>query len=231
MNQKLAQLIKQKQDLALFYEREKGKEDQLKQQVETIQHETQARRETYEALVLKKEILEQAGVTAREQGKQLFENVVTNSIQMVFEKDAEAVVVLGKKANVATANLLIQSERGGLSVDTDPAEEDGGGLADMVSLSALTSTAMLAGATNQAGFFWDEPTKFVSAANAESTANFIAEIRRYAGRQTFLTTHERQYLPFVADRSFLVELDADGCSSVTLMYEKEVEEAPMVRSH
>ena len=191
---------------------EKGQQDSLMQQEKRLKDEQAKCQEVYDDYLLKKQILEEASTKAREEGKLLFENMVTNGLQMVFDRHASIQIKLGKKSNLATADVFLRFNKNGKIVTTDPTTEDSGGVADITSLGLFMCNSLLCGKENQAGFFLDEPTKFVSASRAEFAANFINEMVRYTQKQTILTTHELSYLPFVADRSFLIEIDENGVS-------------------
>lgn len=220
MLNRLKQLEAYKKQLESHYLSERAKQETLLEErstylVDKTQLETQ-----HEECLLKKEILDQASIAAREQGKAVFENVVTNSLQMVFGPNTSAKIELGRKSNTPTAELLTCKVRDGKVIETDPCEEDGGGVADIVGTSAFMSTALLSERENVAPFFLDEPTKYVSAQHAEASAYFIKSLVDYTNRQTFLTTHEKEYLPFVADATHLVALDEKGVSHVSRFAEK-----------
>lgn len=214
LNELLNHFQNQHKALENHYLVAKGQQDSLIAQEKHLKDEQAQCKQEYEEWLQKKEILEQASTKAREEGKALFVNVVTNSLQMVFNQQASADIVLGKKSGLATADVVLCMDRNGKLVKTDPTSEDSGGMADTISLGIFMSNSLLGGKNNRAGFFLDEPTKFVSAAHAEPAANFIKEMVQYTGKQTFLTTHERTYLPFVANRSHLVTIDEDGISTV-----------------
>lgn len=218
LNDILAKMNSTLMELKEVEQRERGKQETILEQQRDLKAQQSALQGKQDEYLFKKELLDEAATTAREQAKTLFEEVVTNSIQIVFDKDAKAVVNLGKKNNLPTAEVLIQVEQDGVIVETDPTDEDGGGLADMVSLAIFMATSLLGSKKNVAPFFLDEPTKFVSAGNAENCANFISEMVEYTERQTFLSTHERDYLPFVADRSFLV-VKENGTSTASVYAE------------
>lgn len=220
MLNRLQQLNQYKKQLEAHYLTERAKQKTLLDERNAYSEEKEKLETQYNDCLLKKEILDQASTAAREQGKAVFENVVTNSLQMVFGPNTSAKIELGRKSNTPTAELLTCSIRDGKVIETDPCEEDGGGVADIVGTSAFMSTALLSERENVAPFFLDEPTKYVSAQHAEASAYFIKSLVEYTGRQTFLTTHEKEYLPFVADVTHLVALDEKGVSHVSRFAEK-----------
>lgn len=163
-----------------------------------------------EELMEMKEVIDEASTEARKNSVELLEEVATNALQMVMGDNREVVVSMTKKSGVPSADLFVKTKHEGIEVITSPADEDAGGVTDIVALSTLMSIRMLAGKNNSAPYFLDEPTKCVSAGNAENTAKFIKDLVDYTGIQTIMVTHEREYLPSIADKSYLLDLDNKG---------------------
>lgn len=163
--------------------------------------------------VLMKTLLEKASEKAREDGKKVLSETSTNAIQMVMDDDYVVDMESSIKRGVPHTDLVVrQTTDTGLTIETDPANDEGGGTADIVSISTFMSLGMLAGEDNQAPYFLDEPTKYVSPDNSENVAKFLKEIVSYSGKQTFLVTHD----PVVAeagDRVFYVEKDKNTRTS------------------
>lgn len=163
--------------------------------------------------VMMKTLLEKASEKAREDGKKVLSETSTNAIQMVMDDNYVVDMESSIKRGVPHTDLVVrQTTDAGLTIETDPAEDEGGGTADIVAISTFMALGMLAGDENQAPYFLDEPTKFVSPDNSEKVAKFLKEIVSYSGKQTFLVTHD----PVVADagdRVFYVEKDMDTRTS------------------
>lgn len=163
--------------------------------------------------VMMKTLLEKASEKAREDGKKVLSETSTNAIQMVMDDNYVVDMESSIKRGVPHTDLVVrQTTDAGLTIETDPAEDEGGGTADIVAISTFMALGMLAGDENQAPYFLDEPTKFVSPDNSEKVAKFLKEIVSYSGKQTFLVTHD----PIVADagdRVFYVEKDMDTRTS------------------
>lgn len=163
-------------------------------------------------LILMKEVMDEASTEARKNSVELLEEVATNALQMVMGNNREVIVKMTKKNGVPSAELFVKTTHKGIEVLTSPAEEDAGGVTDIVALSTLMSIRMLAGKNNSAPYFLDEPTKCVSSGNSEKTAKFIKELVDYTGIQTIIITHEKEFLPQVADKSYILSLDDTGVS-------------------
>lgn len=162
---------------------------------------------------LMKELLEKASDEARKNGKEILSQTASSALQMVLGENHRVNIELGNLRGLPSAELEIAKDYSNGTLIIDP-NEDGGGIRDLVSLSTFMSTGMLVGEENQAPYFLDEPTKFVSAEYGEDVSNFIKELVGYTEKQTFVVTHEKVYLPAVADVAYLIE-NEDGVSQAS----------------
>lgn len=161
-------------------------------------------------LLVMKEVVDKASEEARQNSVDLLENVSTNALQTVMGSNRQVILKMVKRNGLSSAELFVKTDHDSISVETSPAAEDAGGVTDIVALATLMSIRMLSGKNNSAPYFLDEPTKCVSSGNAEKTAKFLKELTDYSEIQTIMVTHERDYLPSIADKSYLLELDSDG---------------------
>jgi hypothetical protein len=195
------------------YKEEYGQQSLLKKQSEekaqlakklhdeTIQYRTEA------------EVVKKISSSAREEGMGVLEKVSTEAVQAVLGDNLAVKIEIGSRGATPTADLVLQAKYGDETVETDPASEEGGGIADMVSLSAFQAIRLLSGKDNRAPFFLDEPSKYVSAEKAPEVAGFLKRMGEYSGVQTFVVTHEKEYLPAVADAVFQIAKE-NGISHV-----------------
>jgi Uncharacterized protein conserved in bacteria with the myosin-like domain len=164
-----------------------------------------------EEVITKKTILEEASTEARENAKELLKDVATNAVQMVFGDNNFIDIEMREKG--IKADVILRTVYPDHVVETDPAEEDGGGSADVVALSKFCSISELAGKDNKAPWFLDEPTKYVHG-NSGEVATFIKEMVEYTERQTFLVT-EDEYVSSVGDVAYKMFKSEDGTSVAT----------------
>lgn len=139
-----------------------------------------------------KSLLEVSSEKARAVAKEVIEGVTTQSLQQIFDDGRTVSIKLGTKAGQPTADLFVM--HGG--DDTDPAKEEGGGVADIVSSAAFLALSDLMNGV--APFFLDEPNKYVSRDFSVPTGNFFGEIADYTGRQMFMNTHD-EHLKTIGD--------------------------------
>lgn len=153
---------------------------------------------------LMKELLEKASNEARKNGKEILSQTASSALQMVLGENHSVNIELGNLRDVPSAELTISKVYPQGILEVDPME-DGGGIRDLVSLSTFMATGMLIGEENQSPYFLDEPTKFVSKDRASEVAAFLKELVSYTGKQTFLVTHDQEYLPAVGDTTYRIE--------------------------
>lgn len=192
------QYTKDKAAYELYLRQRREKEEELRQT-----------EKEQEDLMIMKELLEKSSDEARKNGKEVLAETASSALQMVMGENLKVDIVLGQRTGVPTADLEIVYEYEGRENRVSPHDE-GGGIRDLVSLSTFLATGFLAGENNKAPYFLDEPTKFVSEEYAEKTAHAIKEIIDYSGKQAIVVTHEKRYLPSVANCAYELEKDETG---------------------
>ena len=192
----------------------KGQKESLEKQKEKVEVTIKASEDRQRHLLTMKTLLENATEEARESGKKVLAETSTHAVQMALDDEKEVDVLLSQKRGVANADLIIRQTIDGLVLETDPTNDEGGGTADIVSLSTFISMGMLAGEDNLAPYFLDEPTKYVSKGNSKNVSDFLKEIVEYAERQTVLVTHD-EVVAGAGDKIFKVVRDDTGTSHVT----------------
>lgn len=169
--------------------------------------------ETQETNLKKKLLLQEACETARKTSYDRFATIATMGLQQIFGKDISVEIVSKINHGVPTADFMVRTKYEEYETFTNPTDSDGGGVADIISLSAFICMNILNGDKNTAPIFLDEPTKFVSAAYANPVANFIKEISEEYEKQIIMVTHAKE-TQYSADAVFNVALDENGKSIV-----------------
>lgn len=158
-------------------------------------------------LGLKIEILKEASTEARSSSRDALQDMATRALQSIIGENVSLKIVLDEKGSSPVADFLVMSEYEGYLVDADPAEEEGGGIADIVSFSNQIAMLQLTGHRNSAPIFLDEPSKYVSAGFSDNFANYLYEYSSYAERQSIMVTHD-SHLTRMGDKSFLFKKDS-----------------------
>ena len=196
------------------------KNGQIKEKQDLITKKTAENKqceENYDTNLKKKFLLQEACNLARKTAYDSFANISTSGLQQVFGDNIFVEIIPGEKDSVPTADFAVRTVYEDYETCTDPTDSDGGGVADIISLSAFICMNVLSSESNTAPLFLDEPTKFVSAGHATSVAEFLKSIADYYNKQIIMVTHAKE-TQYSADTVFHVELDEFGKSVV-----KEVE--------
>lgn len=206
--------IERLESLKKKHSEDKGKKQLLEETIVKKKEESSEIKNEINQNVVLREILHDSSEEARRKSKELLENVTSNAISLVTGENLEVKINLAIKNNTMNADLILEAKYpGDVVIETNPAQEDAGGAADVVSLAAFEGIRMLAGKGNSAPLFLDEPLKYVSAGNSKGAADFIKGLTEMTEIQTFVITHELNNLPNVADKAYKLEL-VDGKSTV-----------------
>lgn len=202
------------ENLKSLFHQETGMLHQLKQSKKEMEEQVLSLQEEKNGLELKRIILQEASQEARKQAKETLESVATNALQYIMGEHVSLVIKLSEKGNSPTASFFVRKEYGDYVVETDPAEEEGGGIADIVAFSVFIAMLQLTGGSNVASLFLDEPSKFVSAGYSDKVANFLYDVSKSINRQAFMVTHD-EFIAKVGDVAYLFMMDQDGKSKAT----------------
>lgn len=200
-------LVGRLESLKKRYNEDKGKKQLVQETIGKKKVEASSIKDDMNKNIILREILHDSSEEARRKSKELLESVTSDAISLVTGENLEVKISLAIKNNTMNADLTLEARYpGDIVVETNPAQEDAGGAADVVSLSVFESIRMLAGKENVAPIFLDEPLKYVSAGNAKGAAEFVKGLTNMTGIQTFVVTHELNNLPNVADKAYKLEL-------------------------
>lgn len=196
-----------------LYHKEMGMLQQLKQTQKEKEEEVKTLQEEKNGIELKRIILQEASEEARKQAKETLQTVATNALQYIMGEHVSLEIKLSEKGSSPTANFVVKKVYGDYEVETDPAEEEGGGIADIVALAVFIAMLQLAGGQNVASVFLDEPSKYLSKGHSDRFANFLYDVSKSIGRQVYMVTHD-EFLANIGDTSYHFRIE-DGKSVVT----------------
>lgn len=150
-----------------------------------------------------------AGSRAQQQIKDQIEDWATLALQSTFDRPYKLVLSFGERRGQPECDLGVVEGDG---EPFDPTKEQGGGLADVLSL-ALRTILWAMGSPQTSPFFgWDEPGTNVSLGFQPTYSQVIHEISEELHIQFLIVTHESR-LAMAADKIFVVE-KVDGVSGV-----------------
>ena len=188
----LQELLNQIKSYRELYATEKSKLELLEKQKEDLIEEIKEIDTNMYDVAEEKVLLEDSSEKARTIAKEVIEGVTTQSLQQIFNDGRTVSINLGTKAGQPTADLYVMHD----GDDTDPAKEEGGGVADIISTAIFMILSDLM--KTMSPFFLDEPNKYVSRDYSIQTGNFLGSIADYTGRQMFMNTHD-EHLKTIGD--------------------------------
>lgn len=189
-----------------------GQRDLLKQQKAAARTAWDAADNKLGAFDLVQILLQKTSDYARQQAKTRIEEIVTQALTVVFDKEYRFIVGLEVKANQPVAEYFLESE--GVRTQLKPPDYDnGGGIVDIVSLALRLAIGELSGVTGP--LFLDEVGKHVSQEYQQNVGYFLKEYGDSFNRQIILITHNT-HLAEIGDVSIGVT-ENNGVSKVSVL--------------
>lgn len=144
-----------------------------------------------EVLLMQKALLNDTSKEARNQGKEVLADMATLAVQSVFGENIYVDINITEKDGIPQADVTVFKKYDYGVIEVDPSGNDGGGLADIVSLALFMGIRQINGAKNFAPNVLDEPSKYVSDGYlSEKFAEFLPSMINYSKRQTIVATHD-----------------------------------------
>ena len=144
-----------------------------------------------EVLLMQKALLNDTSKEARNQGKEVLADMATLAVQSVFGENIYVDINTTEKDGIPQADVTVFKKYDYGVIEVDPSGNDGGGLADIVSLALFMGIRQINGAKNFAPNVLDEPSKYVSDGYlSEKFAEFLPSMINYSKRQTIVATHD-----------------------------------------
>lgn len=192
MNDRIATIEKNVNNLTSQLNQAKGSIDQLKKQKKTVAiniKKMEKEKERHEQAV---EVLSLVQKITRDSTKNEFELLVTYALQYILDDDYKFVLELDRRGNLQELNFKIITPEcpEGLELTT----ENSGGILDIVSL-ALRVVLMEVSVPKVDGFIiLDESFKHLSVKYREKACNFIGELNKSLKRQIIFISHQEEFI-------------------------------------
>ena len=189
-----------------FHLTQQGELDNLKKVTEQKKKDIATAEQDAENLLIGKKIIEDACKEAREQSRQLLEQMATIAIDSVFQDDTAVSLQLNENSQGVSLDVkIISKDENGEKQISNPGF-DGGGLNDILSTSFLVSIGNTV-QDNFAPLVLDEPSKFVSKGTlAENFAAYMKDLSLFSGKQLIVSTHDEALLAMGDTRHNLVKV-------------------------
>lgn len=197
------------------YMTKNGELDMLNKSIATKEGQKKELEKSNATLLTKKMLIEESCSEARENGRELLSQIATSLVQSVFTETTEVKLEINSKDSVPTADVVVLNKYDTGISEIDPSDSDGGGLADIVSLSLFMAVGQTVD-DNYTPYVLDEPSKYVSKGDfSERFADSFKNLVDYTGKQTIISTHD-EFLLEAGDTKYRIVKDWDtGISNVT----------------
>ena len=202
-HKELAERVSAYRDL---YQRRKGQEQQLQDELARVAGELEKIVIEQDTLQEIRILLQEASSYAREQARQQVEYMVTQALQYIFGPEIKFEIQVGELRKRPEAEFLVTSTYpDNIQVSTRPQDARGGGVVDIISLALRLALLQCYKPTVAGPVILDEPAKHVSEDYSSKVAAFLKQVSDYFDRQVILVTHNNQ-LTHCGDKVFVVEL-------------------------
>lgn len=197
------------------YMTKKGELDMLNKSISDKKKDKEVLEKSNETLLTKKMLIEKSCSEARENGRELLSQISTSLVQAVFGDTTEVKLEIGSKDSTPVADVVVLNKYDSGISEIDPSDSDGGGLADIVSLSMFMAVGQTV-EDNYAPYVLDEPSKYVSKGDlSEKFATSFKNLVEYTEKQTIISTHD-EFLLDSGDTKYTIVKDWDtGISHAT----------------
>lgn len=213
-------LRKQLSGLKEIYNAECGAKKILEQNLEEKEKQVSALKIEINKHEQAKLIIKKICEEARKESGEFFCHLTTSALQNVFGDNVELTLELNEQRDNPTLDFIVKTRFEDYEVENDPAESDGGGVADIISLVCFLTLNYLKRDENKASLTLDEPTKFLSAGNSESAGEFLKEMSRHLNRQIIMVTHH-ECLKDIADQVYELSINEKGYTSIISNYKND----------
>lgn len=187
----LDELMERINNMDKHIKEERAKQGLLQKQKNDKEALKKKKIEDNEVLLMQKALLNDTSKEARNQGKEILADMATLAVQSVFGENMYVDINITEKDGIPQADVTVFKKYDYGVIEVDPSGNDGGGLADIVSLALFMGVRQINGDKNFAPNVLDEPSKYVSDGYlSEKFAEFLPSMVNYSKRQTIVATHD-----------------------------------------
>ena len=150
----------------------------------------------------KKMIVENATEAGRNFSKDILEQILSGGIKNVLKEDVDVYIDIKQRDGVPTADVYLKDVNGNLVHPSNGS----GGVRDILSFASLVALNAINSDYTKAPLFLDEAFKNISNEYHVAVCEFIEDMKKVlSNKQMFCVTHDRNYMPNIADAMFSVD--------------------------
>lgn len=186
-----------------------ARREHLHKEIEGLSEEAQALRQSAGRHTAAHTILLKIGTVYRVLSISAIENLVTTSLQAVFEHPYKFQLIPEEKRGQVELRMVIHDG----NLELDPATAMGGGVVDVLSLALRL--ILWSKSTNRTDpiMVLDEPMRMVAEAHIANVASMFKRLSEKLGIQFIIVTH-REALAYAADKAFRVTKSKNSAVTV-----------------
>lgn len=202
MNNQLIALNERYHNRREKYTQAVGRQNQILESIEKIENEMKAYYNLLEKLDKVDSLFKITSDYARSQSKEQIESIVSNCLNLIFERPLEFKIELKELRNKSSAEFYILEED-----QEEPfsiIDSKGGGIVDIISLSLRIAFLLKFRPNIEGPLILDEPAKHVSSEFIYNVADFLRKISIEFNRQIILISHD-EHLSSMADQAYRIK--------------------------
>lgn len=147
-------------------------------------------------------VLQKLSETQRNAAKESLEELGTQALQYSMGSNYEMKIDIDNTKKRPQAFLYVRDIAN--DMETDPLEENGGGIVDIISIALKVITLQVSDPVIDGPLIFDEPFKMVSKEYIPMLAEFLKKISKDFSRQIIMSTHN-EYLAESCDTKIVLE--------------------------
>lgn len=204
------------------------KKEMLEKKIEELKNSISDSNDSIELYTQTILLLNHAIQYARQQSKNIIENIVTLCLRYVFKTNIRFIIKDEMSQKSTGMEFYVTDEYGNTDNLTKPEDSRGGGIVDVVSLGLRLSISEILTRNGILGpIILDEPAKYVSKEYIPNVGLYLKGFSEEYDRQIIMVTHD-DYLSAIGDCCFELE-QTDGITKVVktkngLIEESSIEE-------
>jgi DNA repair exonuclease SbcCD ATPase subunit len=182
-------------------EQEKGRENQVKSNIQTLSDRIRDTKRTLVRHEQAREIVREVGLRTQQQLQVYISDITTVASEAVFDDPYELVMEFVQRRNKTECDLYFQRN----DMRADPITASGGGAVDVAAFALRIAAWSMQIPKKRNVIILDEPLRFLSRNLQERASQMIKELSDKLGLQFIIITHEETLAEY-ADKTFEVSI-------------------------
>lgn len=192
----------------------KGRYEALQENYNRIKDKYESNKRLIEEYEKLKLLFQKASENARQKIIQAYQQIVTGALQYILGEDYSFEIELGENRGKPELYFYVVEKQGDKLLKTDPLEQNGGGIVDIISFTLRICSLLLFSHQVKGPIILDEPGKYISEEYIQSFIDFLKYISSTYDRQIIMVTHQPAFAE-VADNVIYVKKEGKYSKVIT----------------